>query len=408
MTLTFRPVEPDEYEARFLAESRAYGTRWTKEQIDRYRPVFDFGRSLSAFDGDRPVGSTGSIALEMTVPGATAPTAVVSWVSVQPTHRRRGVLTELMRRQLADLHQRGEPLAALHASESGIYGQFGYGLGSQLERWEIDTARSQFVSGSGPSGDIRLVEVDEASRTMPHVYERVRAARPGFLSRNEPLWRLWFWDGKESHEGEEAQFALHETDGEADGYAIYKLGRRWQEGLPRRTLRVVELIGESAEAEAALWRFCFDLDLIETVESFNRPRDDALPWMPAQPRRLRRSQSDALWVRLVDVAEALACRRYPGTGRLVLDVDDSFCDWNHGRYLLEGGPDTATCGPTHDDADLALTAADLGAIFLGGIRPSVLARAGRIRELRPGALEVADSMFSWPVAPWCPAFDPIT
>lgn len=408
MTLTYRPVEPDEYEARFLAESRAYGTRWTKEQINVYRPVFDFDRSLSAFDGDRPVGSTGSLALEMTVPGATVPTAVVSWVSVQPTHRRRGVLTELMRRQLADLHRCGEPIAALHASESGIYGRFGYGLGSRLERWEIDTARSRFVSSSLPPGDIRLVEVDEASRTMPPVYERVRAARPGFLSRNEPLWRLWFWDGKDSVEGEKALFALHETDGEADGYAVYRLGGGWQEGIPRRALRVVELIGDSAGIEAALWRYCFDMDLIETVESFNRPLDDALPWILAEPRRLRRTQSDALWVRLVDVAEALASRRYPVSGRLVIDVDDPFCDWNNGRHLLEGGPDSATCVRTSQDADLALSAADLGAIYLGGISPSVLARAGRIRELRPGALDTADSMFSWPLAPWCPAFDPIT
>lgn len=417
MTITYRPIKPDEFEGFFLSEARAYSQRRDPGEVEHYRPVFEFDRSLAAFEpstgsgrgADTIVGGAGSFQLDMTVPGGVVPTAIISWVSVQPTHRRRGILSELMSRQLRDIHGRGESLAALHASESVIYGRFGYGLGSQKTSWTIDRAHTAFASAVGATGRIRLLEIGEAKRLMPGVYERVRPERPGMLARDDKWWRFWFWDSEsEESGGSKRLFAVYENDGTVGGYAIYRLRSNWQGDVSKSTLFVVELIAVTREAHAALWRYCFDIDLVDRIRALNQPLDDPIVWMLANPRRLERSQGDALWVRVIDVPRALSCRRYSRDGRIVLEVADSICSWNDGRYRLEGGPEQAECVRTDEPADISLSVADLGAIYLGGVRPSVLAQAGRVSELKSGGLSVADAMFAWPLQPWCPAFDPVT
>ena len=156
------------------------------------------------------------------------------------------------------------------------------------------------------------------------------------------------------------------------------------------------------EAHAALWRYCFGIDLMHTTHATKRPLDDPLPWMLADPRRLRQSVRDDLWLRLVDVREALARRTYSSEGRLVVEIRDAFCPWNEGRYSLHGGPDGAECKPTSSEPDLVLSAGDLAAGYLGAISFTNLSIAGRAEERRKGALEVADAMFRSSQAPWWP------
>ena len=165
-----------------------------------------------------------------------------------------------------------------------------------------------------------------------------------------------------------------------------------------------ELIAASGEAHAALWTFALDIDLSGSVRGDNMAVDDPIQWMLADPRRLVRRRRDAVWLRIVDVPTALAGRRYGSSGRLVIDVRDSFCDWMAGRYALQASPDGASCRPTTDSAELALSAAALGAIYLGGVRASTLARAGQIEERTSGALLRADELFASDRAPWNPDF----
>jgi predicted acetyltransferase len=61
---------------------------------------------------------------------------------------------------------------------------------------------------------------------------------------------------------------------------------------------------------------------------------------------------------------------------------------------VEGSPDGAVSRRTRRRADLVLDRAALGAIYLGGFRPSVLARAQRITEVTAGALRRADAFFA--------------
>jgi predicted acetyltransferase len=172
--------------------------------------------------------------------------------------------------------------------------------------------------------------------------------------------------------------------------------------MPKLQVEVKELIAATPQAHADLWRFLFDIDLVSSVEAWNRPSDEPLMWLMAEPRQLRMRLGDGLWVRLVDVPVALALRGYRAPGRLVLDVQDRFCPWNEGRIELAVGHDgSATCGPTDDQPDVVCTVNDLGAVFLGGSTFGQLYRAGQVAERTDGAIERADAMFgTWP-APWC-------
>jgi predicted acetyltransferase len=165
---------------------------------------------------------------------------------------------------------------------------------------------------------------------------------------------------------------------------------------------VYELYGSSPTVRTALWQFCLGVDLTATLSCWNAPVDEPLRWRLADPRRFRiTAVSDWLWARLVDIPAALGGRRYASPGRLVLDVTDAFKPHNTGRYEVAGGPDGADCRRTDSEPDLALDVTDLGALYLGGVGCTALARAGRVEECRPGALAAGDALFATAEAPWC-------
>jgi predicted acetyltransferase len=196
-------------------------------------------------------------------------------------------------------------------------------------------------------------------------------------------------------------YVLYEEDGRCEGYLLYRVKGDWTDGVHGSEATVIELIATSVAAEAALWEFVFSLDLIKTVRVYARPVDDAVHHMLADPRRLKRSPRDAIWLRLVDAVPALEARTY-APGRLVVELRDEFCPWNTGRYALESDGRTASCGRTTADADVVIPTASLATAYFGGTRLSALARAGRADERTPGALRKADAMFAPERAPWSP------
>lgn len=391
--------QPREY---MQAVERAFSGHLTDADAAAWERNFDAERSLAAYDGDQLVGTASALSFELTVPGSTAPAAGVTMVGVQPTHRRRGILRDMMRRQLDDVRQRGEPLAVLWASEGGIYQRFGYGLASLMARMSIQRHRSAFRTSHEPMGPVRFVDENAAKRELPPIYEAIRPRVPGFFGRSPGYWEAEIFHMPEHwRRGRGPTFyVVHDGPHGADGYARYAI-REKDDG---REISLYEIQAARPDAARDLWRFLLDVDLIGTVAADNLAVDDPLLLTVAEPRKLGWTVSDALWLRIVDVPGALAARRYAASGSISFELRDEFCPWNAGRWALtcEGPHGSAVATP--DDPELTLDTTDLAAVYLGAFSFGQLLAAGRIEERVPGAAESADAMFRTSRRPWCPGF----
>ncbi len=399
MDVEIRTITPEEFEAHVRAITAAFGGYPRGEDVERERIVAEIDRSLAAFDGAEIVGGASACSFTVTVPGGLVRAAGVTSVGVKPTHRRRGINTALMRRQLDDIHASGEPIAMLYASEGGIYGRFGYGLGSLRYRMKAAPKRTKYVRGYQATGRVRLFERDAGLESFLPLYDAARRERSGGIEL-DPTW--FGYRFAESHWGGDRRwfYAAHEGVDGLDAYAVYRIQHN-EEGPHDMVLLVEDVQATSPQGYADIWRYLFDMDLVGRVSAWNRPVDEPLLHLVREPDMLELRVRDALWVRLVDVPIALSARRYAAEGRVTFEVRDPFCPWNEGRYVLEAGPEAATCAPTDEELDLVMTVNELGAAYLGGVSFRQLHRAGRVVEERAGALARADAMFGWDPAPWC-------
>ena len=399
--IELRPCTADEVAAALRPIAVAFGNaEASAESVEEFGPLMEPQRMHAAFEDGAVVGHTGAFSYELTVPGGSAPAAGVTVVAVLPTHRRRGLLRQLMRAQLDDVRARGEPVAILWASEEHIYGRFGYGMASLQMGIAVEAARAGFRDPSRVDASVRLVGEEEALEVVPPIYDAVRAETPGMVSRSDDWWRLRrLSESSYRPEGFGSLFrAVLRIDGEDAGFALYRVKVDWSTGSVRGELEVAEAMATSLVATRELWRYLFSVDLISMVRAGRLPLDHPLVLLVAEPRRLQMKVGDALWCRLVDVGAALSSRGYAEDGALVLEVSDEFCPWNEGRWRLEGG----RAERTDDEPELRLDVADLGSVYLGGFTWSQLARAGLAEELAPGAVARADAIFRSDRAPWCP------
>jgi predicted acetyltransferase len=402
MDLRIRTITEDELTAFFRATEFAFSVSPSDSEIERERRIAEPGRCIAAFDGPEIVGTAAALTMTLTVPGGEVEIGYVTAVGVRATHRRRGVNTQLMRRQLDDARERGELVAALQASEGGIYGRFGYGLGTFALSVEIGTGRSAFVRGYAPSGEMRLVERDEGLKGILSVNDATRLVRPGMVQLDEPRLDYQLTHDHGPDKDVPPLIALHETDGDVDGYVVYKVKHEWPEGFPRSVLTVRGLDATTPGAYADVWRYVLDTDLMERVEAWDRPVDEPLLHLVQEPRRLRPTLHDSLWIRLVDLAGALRARRYATDGSLVFEVIDRFCPWNGGKYAFEASDGVGAVERTDAQPDVVCTVNEVGAAYLGGTSFRRLHRARLVEERTAGALARADAMFAWDPAPWCP------
>jgi len=369
-------------------------------RAERFSRALPFERMHAAWDGDRIVGGAGAFPFEFSVPGGTLPCGGVTVVGVLPTHRRRGVLTAMMRTQLEDIARRGEPIATLWASEETIYGRFGYGIASWSGEVELPRTYGSLRKPADSSARTRLVSLEAAKQLVPPIYDRVRLETPGMFSRTSAWWenRILADPPERRNGGGAKNIVLLEVDGRPAGYALYRLTMKWEGGSSAGHVEVIEAMADSPLAVRELWRFLLELDWVATIRAGLLPIDHPLLLLLRTPRRMQMRFGDALWCRLVDVGAALSGRSYASDAELVLEVTDEFLPANTGRWRLAGGE----AGRTDAEAELALDVAELGSVYLGGITFAELGRAGLIRELTPGAVERADATFASGIKPWCP------
>ena len=371
------------------------------EWSERWLNNFELDRMHAAIDDGAIVGGAGAFSFRMTVPGgAAAPTAGVTVVGVLPTHRRQGILRSMMRAQLDDIRARGEPLAALWASEETIYGRYGYGLASLALQFDVDKSFNAFRPGIETVGVPRLVDAATAAKLMPPVYDAVQAVTPGMYERSPAWWENRVLIDLEGYRGGGGpkHYVVVDVDGETEAYATYRLNVTFGDLGPETTLRVLEVVAANPAATASIWRFLLDVDWTKKISTLLQPVDHPLVLLLARPNYSKPTLSDGLWVRLVDVGAALSARTYASEDAVVFEVRDEFGPWNEGRWRIEKG----RAERTDAAADLALDVADLGTVYLGGFTFRDLRRAGRVEELRDGAVYLADSIFRTDGAPWCP------
>jgi predicted acetyltransferase len=360
--------------------------------------TFEPGRTLGAFTDQQMIGTANSWPSDLALPGGgTLPMAAVTGVGTRADHTRRGVLTELMRTQLADTAARGEPLAGLHASESMIYGRFGYGFATRIRHTRIGRAAARIRPDLPRAGQVRLLDRAEVLTVLPAAYERVLGSRPGMMSRSAGWWLVAYEARLKADE--QLSVAVHTGPDGVDGFLTYAPQQersRVRAGYDTR-LQVRDLHAADPAVANDLWRFLLGIDLADEIFAPLRPLDEPVELMLGDHRMVRSEFDDELWLRLVDVPRALAGRTYGAAEPVVVEVRDALLPANSGRYRI--GPHGTE--PTTDPAGLAMNVDVLAMLYLGAWRASALATAGLTEADEPAMLPHPNRLFATDVPSWC-------
>jgi predicted acetyltransferase len=400
-----RSVSHDGMRVFFEAVFNAFGEDIKDSAFDAEMLTAEPDRTFAAFDGDAIVGSAGAFTFDLAVPGGRLPAAGVSYVGVAATHRRRGLLTSMMQHQLRDIHDRGEPLAILWASEAAIYGRFGYGVASRKCDIVIDRIDTR-LRNDCPDDDsvsLRLVAADD----MPAVIAAVEAevpGRPGSFQRNEKWIASLLVDNEDDRNGYSALRHLVAQHGSQPvGYALYRVknGSVRPYNIADGDAIVWQQQATTPAVDAMLTRYLLSLDLVRRVRWWNQPLDASLPHLLIDPRQARTTVTDAVHLRVIDVPVALAGRRYVTPLDVVIDITDPVFVGNAGRWRLRGDRDRAVCERTESPADVAMDIETLGAIYLGGTSLASLAAAGRVSCGSADSVRDLSAAFAWDVQPLC-------
>jgi predicted acetyltransferase len=365
---------------------------------DLDREQFEPERALVAVDGDQFVGTAKAMTRDLSVPGAVVGAAHVTAVGVRATHRRRGILSDLMSRQLREVP---EALAVLWASESGIYGRFGYAAAAWGVSYEVDLHRVRPRPVAGDSGRIEEISAADAPQLLAGVLGEFQARRPGVSGRSDLVWRGLLQDKPEHRGGKSArQILVHRDEaGTIDGYALWRGKMNWGPTGPANEVSVEEFVALEPTAYHALWKHLLTLDLAAKLEYGHAAVDEPLLQLVSNPTALNRRVGESLWVRLTDVPRALAQRRYATAVDVVIEVTDDLIEANNGRFRLTGDTEKASCERSESAPDLSASVAELAAAYLGGRPLAEFAATGRVEEHTPGALAAATAAFGWSVAP---------
>lgn len=387
-------------EADLPAFRRAFGATFGSEprdeDLEHSQLTAEYDRFLAARnDAGEIVGTSGAFTFDLSLPGGrSASCGGVTVVSVRADHRRRGLLTRMMVQLLEDSVARGEPFSALFASESAIYGRYGYGAAVPTYDLAIDRNHAR-LRHDGPVREVRLVSRDEALAAFPALHETLRQQRAGVVRRTEPWWERILDDAE--HRRDAAGPRLHALL-PGRGFATYRLKSQWTANAPEGTVRVDDLVATDAGAAAALWRFLLDVDLAARLRTELRPVDDPILSLLGDRQRATVTRGMNLYLRLVDVEAAVRARGSAAAGTLVLELSDGVLHANAGRWQLTSEGGEARLERIRDDPDLALDIEAFGSAFLAGTRATELRLAGQIVGTHDAAARL-DRILATDVAP---------
>lgn len=400
MAVAIRTITDDEIPAWREAALTVFGADPEVEVgisgPDQHRALIGPGQAWGAYDNGMTVGTAATFDLTISLPGGTSiPMAGLTLVTVRPTHRRRGILRELMRLHFDDARERGFAISGLWASDAPIYGRFGYGLAAYCDAVEIPQAQAMVIA-SREFDTLEPIDEARARALLPGIYARATEHRPGALRRSDAWWRErrfletpWARGGASKR-----RHVVARRGEELVGYIVYRQRGKFSDGIPDGRLEIVELLAVDPRAEASLWQFALTADLFPTVTWWNTPADSALPWLVNDMRRIKSRRGDSLWLRIENVPAALEARGYSSDGTLRFMIGDT-------RYQLTVEAGQPRCTVTTSTPELLFDQQTLAALYLGCTSATQLWRAERIQG-KPSAIAIADRLFASSVAPWCP------
>ncbi len=403
--IEIRTTAPEEYRAASALVSTAL-MHAPQNDEDWGKPhnvsSWEGSDSLTAWDGDRCVGHAAGFRFDTRVPGgAWLATIGVTRVGVLSSHRRQGILRDLMTRLLTEALERGQVLASLRASETLIYQRFGFALAGECAEVIVNPVTALPIRGTA-AGTMRILKPDEILETIKPIYERA-ATRPGVLARPDWMWQRYFENALEL--GGDAEFvAVHtSTEGVDDGFVHYAV--KWTTERftpPQGEGEVYDLWGTEPSVELALWDYLCHVDLVREWYGEERPVDEVAPLAVADRRSYRsKMQWDEQWLCILDVDAALTARTYADLpGAITVAVVDDLLTQNAGVWEISSAGAKRTSASA-DDADLTIDVGALAAAYLGGTKWAALAAVGRVTARIPSVLTIADALFTVPEAPYC-------
>jgi predicted acetyltransferase len=390
------------------AIARGFQEEYHEELLDLDKREFDRSRMFGFKVGRRWVSTCGDFERRLVVPGGEAvATAAVTVVTVHPPYRRRGLLTQMMTHQLEKVAERGEPLAVLWASESLIYGRFGYGPASSRAVIKGVNERLRFLPDIAVSGSVDEVTREQFMSVAKPLHDSMVAEHPGAFVRDDTIWEFAAFDLPFARrDASELRYVVHyDAEGDADGFATYRFKEDFGE-FPQGEVRIKEVWADDPGAYAGIWRYLLDLDLARTFRHWSVPLDEPLRHLMADARAVETQVTDNLYLRVVDVEAALRARKYVAGVDLVIEVEDPLLPANSGCYRIvtDGDPEGSTAEVTRVSSrpDITMGILELGTIYLGGVRLQQLHHVRRVTEHTPGAVAAASTAFGWHRAPWCP------
>jgi predicted acetyltransferase len=406
------PVSVDDAEPWLAAAvTTLLGSPWDDDfplRVERWKREWLADRTWGVRDGGRWVATLATDPRTVTVPGVPGQTVEVeadgvTVATVAATHRRRGLLTRMISSALEQAVERGDAVSMLIAAEWPIYGRFGYAPASRYADYTLRTRQAGASIAPDPAGTLRQVEPSELAEYASDVFQRSRRFWAGQVDRGGSWWsRRLAVEGWPRISGSQATWILHESDGEPDGFVAWKVVRDFELSGEYGVVEVGEFAAATPRAYRNLWSYLASLDVIGEVRLRGRPVDEPVRWLLGDGRALVQQYSgDDLWLRLLDIPAALSARGYATAGQVVLEVvDDSVGGYAAGRYLLDAGPDGASCSRTDRASELRLPQRVLASAYLGDRSVRELAVAGGVDELAPRALARFDAMLATPTRPW--------
>ncbi len=403
-SIAFRPVTDEEYPAFARALVEGFSNDLPDDELaDLIKSTLPTERTLAAFEGDEIVGTFGGYAFDLTVPGGHIPMEGTTVVTVFPTHRRMGLMNEMMRLHLDNAVDNAYAVAGLWASQSSIYGRYGYGVATHSETVSMES-RDITIRPTIELDRVRRISAEDAATVLPPVFDVALAETPGMYARTPEWWKAevlhdadWRKRGRTS-----SRIVVHDGPDGPDGYAIYRQkGGEGDDDHADGTVHVVEFISTTDRAHAALWSYLTNVDGCPNVRSWNMRIGDPLAAMIDEPRRIRlQSRFDALWILILDVVAALEARTYEEDGEMRFSVAGSFRSDVEGSYLLSIDKGIGSCVRIDGPADLEIDIDVLGALYLGGGDAHAYAAAGRIRG-EDEAVDLLHRLFRTVRQPWC-------